>query len=59
MQYNHIKINCLNYDNGCDFCDARCPNYVDKDLVLKFLLSMKDTLHNLSMQKIERDNNAK
>ena len=58
MQYNHIKISCLNKNNGCDFCDARCPNYVDNDLVLKILLSMKDILHDLSIQKIEENKNA-
>ena len=58
MQYNHIKIDCLNSDNGCDFCDARCPHYVDKDIVLEFLLSKKDILHDLSIIKIKERNNA-
>lgn len=58
MQYNHIKIDCLNQDNNCDFCDARCPHYVDRDITLKILLSLKDIIHNLSIEKIKENIDA-
>lgn len=52
--FKHINISCLNHNNGCDYCDARCPEYVDSAIVRDFLLAHKNELHDMSIQKIDK-----
>ena len=54
FDFKHINISCLNHNNGCDYCDARCPAYVDAAIVRDFLLAYKNELHNMSIQKIDK-----
>lgn len=53
-KFKHINISCLNWNNGCDYCDAYCPKYVDKNIVRDFLLAHEEELHDASIQRINK-----
>lgn len=53
MQNNKYIPSCLKFVN-CDFCDARCPDYVNSQILYNFLSQHKDFLHDLSIKEIER-----
>ena len=53
------KISCLNTKPGyCDFCDARCPDWVDENLIKEFILTNTDFLHKISLERLEAAHNG-
>ena len=52
---NMKEIKCLSFNN-CDFCDARCPDWVDSEYIENFLISNKEYLHKESLKNLEKEN---